>query len=125
MSVRFVTVRLNFANEQHRRAWEVLQQMRADENASYSDTITKALTLYSEIKDSGNAGIEKAGERIAGSVEKILRLTLPSFLSGVLLQGNMAPPTMPISEPGSENVSGEPESDTIPDEEIPWDYLGE
>lgn len=128
MSAKFVTVRLNLEKEQHRKAWEVLQHMRKEENASYSDTITKALAWYSDADGSWNVGIEgiveKAAERIAKSVERIVRLTLPSFLSGASLQGNMALPAMPVHESTSESALGEPKNDTIPDEEIPWDYLG-
>ncbi len=128
MSTKFVTVRLNFEKEQHVKAWEVLQHMSKEENASYSDTITKALAWYSEADGSWNDGIEevveKVGERIAESVERILRLTLPAFLSGASLQGNVVLPAMPVPESISESTHGEPKKDTIPDEEIPWDYLG-
>ena len=100
-----------------------------EENASYSDTITNALVWYSEADGSWNDGIEeiveKVGERIVESVERILRLTLPSFLSGASLQGNLVLQAMPIPESSSENAHGEPKGDTIPDDEIPWDYLGE
>ena len=58
MSTKFVTVRLNFEKEQHVKAWEVLQHMSKEENASYSDTITKALAWYSEADGSWNDGIE-------------------------------------------------------------------
>ena len=129
MSAKFVTVRLNFEKEQHRKAWEVLQRMRKEENASYSDTITKALAWYSEADGSWNDRIEgiveKVGERIVESVERILRLTLPSFLSGASLQGNMALPATSNPESRSESAPGETDNSTIPDEEIPWDYLGE
>ena len=128
MSVKFVTVRLNIEKKQHRKAWEVLQRMRKEENASYSDTITKVLACYSAADGSWNDGIEeiveKVGERIVESVERILRLKLPSFLSGASLQRNMALPAMPVPESTSESTLGEPKKDTIPDEEIPWDYLG-
>ena len=128
MSVKFVTVRLNFEKEQHRKAWEVLQRMSKEENASYSDTITKALAWNSEVNGSWNDGIEeiveKVGKRIVESVERILRLKLPSFLSGASIQGNMVLPAMPVPESTSESMLGEPKKDTIPDEEIPWDYLG-
>ena len=129
MSAKFVTVRLNFENKQHRKAWEVLQRMKKNENASYSDTITKALSWYSEADASrdieNNVTVEKVGERIAESVERILRLTLPSFLSGASLQGDIPLSVMPNPKSKSEIKHGEPDRDTIPDEEIPWDYLGE
>lgn len=130
MSVKFVTLRLNLDTEQHRRVWKYLIQQRAEKGQSYSDTITRVLiksveddeTCESDIADI----IRNSAEQIARETESILRMTMPAFLAGVCIQGGNASgsnESMPQSEQKEKAESSK--SYTIPDDEIPWDYLGE
>lgn len=53
-------------------------------------------------------------------------MTMPAFLAGVCVQGGYASESNESMLQSEQKVKVESsESDTIPDDEIPWDYLGE
>ena len=130
MSVKFVTLRLNLDTDQHRKVWEYLLQQRAERGQSYSDTITRVLIKSvedDEMSELNIAGIiRNSAEQIARETESILRMTMPAFLAGVCVQGGYASESNESMLQSEQKEKAESsESDTIPDDEIPWDYLGE
>lgn len=130
MSVKFVTLRLNLDTDQHRRVWKYLNQQRAERGQSYSDTITRV--LIKSVEDDGASELDIAGiirnsaEQIARETGNLLRMTMPAFLAGVCIQGGNASGSNESMLQSEQKEKAESlESDTIPDDEIPWDYLGE
>lgn len=128
MNTKVFSVRFNLEKNKYRRAWEILQKLREDEGWSYPESIAGALIAFMENhrKDEDEAISIKYAERIADTTEKILASTIPAFLSGLAVRGESATVAqVPISGNEAESPSNNAGTDTIPDDEIPWDYLGE
>ena len=58
--------------------------------------------------------------------EQMMKLALPAFFSGLAVQsGTAVLAQMPSAESEAKPSEEKNKPDTIPDDEIPWDYLGE
>ena len=69
--------------------------------------------------------LKQCTERIADEVERILQRTIPAFYAGIAANAGVGTPTREgTAAPVPMELTAD-ESDGIPDEEIPWDYLGE
>lgn len=130
MNARIINVRFNLDKEKHRQAWAVLQQLRQEKGWSYSESFSEALVAFmaSGIRDGQTE--EKIGrhyaEKIIATTEQMMRLALPAFFSGLAVQGGTAALARALTAEGeAEPASQDAKPDTIPDDEIPWDYLGE
>ena len=127
MNAKYITLRLNLDREPHRRAWQELQRRRLEEGYSYSDSIAHALmsaeapekVYETDVRDI----VRSCAEKIAAKTEAILRLTLPAFFAGAAF-GSGGTAVSPTDSLPRETEAGAAGKDTIPDEEIPWDYLG-
>ena len=65
-------------------------------------------------------------EKIIATTEQMMKLALPAFFSGLAVQsGTVALAQIPSADSEATPSEDENKPDTIPDEEIPWDYLGE
>lgn len=126
-----ITIRFNLAKPRHAKAWERLQKQRRLEEQSYSDSVIEALTA--EVKADGDGfateteTINHCAERIADEVGTILRRTIPAFCAGFAANGGvvMAKSEDAVAPAQQERSTEIAADDTIPDEEIPWEYLGE
>ena len=128
MNTKVFSVRFNLEKHKHRRAWEILQKLREDEGWSYPESIAEALIAFMENhrKEEDEAISIKYAERIADTTEKILASTIPAFLSGIAVRGgSVMLAQVTTAENEAESPSQNAGTDTIPDDEIPWDYLGE
>ena len=130
MNVKFITLRLNIEKEQHRRGLQILQKRRETKGGSYTDVILQALLRDEDSGRVKNPDVEiivrNCAERITAATDEMLRITLPSFFAGMTANGGFSPGTeVAIPPPPAQESETEAPSDTIPDEEIPWDYLGE
>lgn len=130
MNARIINVRFNLDKEKHRQAWEALQQLRQEKGWSYSESFSEALVAFMDNKIRDRRTEEEIGrsyaEKIISTTEQMMKLALPAFFSGLAVQsGTVA--LAQISSAGSEAKLSEEKNkpDTIPDDEIPWDYLGE
>ena len=130
MNARIINVRFNLDKEKHRQAWEALQQLRQEKGWSYSESFSEALVAFvaNGIKD-GRTEDEIGrhyAEKIIATTEQMMKLALPAFFSGLAVQsGTAVLAQMPSAESEAKPSEDENKSDTIPDDEIPWDYLGE
>ena len=130
MNSRIITVRFNTKREKHNRAWEALQWLRREKGYTYSEALAEALISFVEEKN-GNERAEETiakdcAERIARQTEAILKLTIPAFFTGAM--ASAGPESLIRQAADGAAVSPTPQSpgsDVIPDDEIPWDYLGE
>ena len=130
MSVKIFSIRLNLDKEKHRQAWEILQQLSNNKSWSYPDSISEALIALmakeTEHEKTEEEIVRSYADRIASATEKIIALTIPSFFAGLTVRGGTAAlASVPIPGNESEEQLKEAGTDTIPDDEIPWDYLGE
>ena len=130
MNARIINVRLNLNKEKHRQAWAVLQQLRQEKGWSYSESVSEALVVFmaNGIRDGRTE--EDIGrsyaEKIIAMTEQMMRLALPAFFSGLAVQGGAAAlGRAPTVDGEVELPAKDAEADPIPDDEIPWDYLGE
>ena len=130
MNARIINVRLNLNKEKHRQAWAVLQQLRQEKGWSYSESFSEALVVFmaNGIRDGRTE--EDIGrsyaEKIIAMTEQMMRLALPAFFSGLAVQGGAAALVRaPTADSEAELPEKDTEADPIPDDEIPWDYLGE
>lgn len=130
MNARIINVRFNLDKEKHRQAWAALQQLRQEKGWSYSESFSEALVAFmaNGIRDEWTE--EDIGrsyaEKIITMTEQMMKLTLPAFFSGLAVQGGTAAlARAPTAEGEAEPSSQDAKPDTIPDDEIPWDYLGE
>lgn len=130
MNARIINVRFNLDKEKHRQAWAALQQLRQEKGWSYSESFSEALVAFmaNGIRDERTE--EHIGrsyaEKIITMTEQMMKLTLPAFFSGLAVQGGTAVlAQMPSAESEARLSEDKNEPDTIPDDEIPWDYLGE
>lgn len=130
MNARIINVRFNLDKEKHRQAWAALQQLRQEKGWSYSESFSEALIAFmaNGIRDERTE--EDIGrsyaEKIITMTEQMMKLTLPAFFSGLAVQaGTAALARAPTAEGEAEPSEEKSKSDTIPDDEIPWDYLGE
>ena len=130
MNARIINVRFNLDKEKHRRAWAALQQLREEKGWSYSESFSEALVAIMDNKIRDGRTEEEIGrsyaEKIIAMTEQMMKLTLPAFFSGLAMQGGtVALAQMPSADSEATPSEDENKSDTIPDDEIPWDYLGE
>ena len=130
MNARIINVRFNLDKAKHRQAWAALQQLRQEKGWSYSESFSEALVAYmaNGIRDGRTE--EEIGrhyaEKIIATTEQIMKLALPAFFSGLAVQGGtVASAKIPSAESEAKPSEEKKEPDTIPDDEIPWDYLGE
>lgn len=130
MNARIINVRFNLDKEKHRQAWAALQQLRQEKGWSYSESFSEALVAFvaNGIKDGRTE--EDIGrsyaEKIIATTERMMKLALPAFFTGLAVQGGTAAlARAPTAEGEAEPSSQDAKPDTIPDDEIPWDYLGE
>lgn len=130
MNARIINVRFNLDKEKHRQAWAALQQLRQEKGWSYSESFSEALVAFmaNGIRDGRTE--EEIGrsyaEKIIATTEQIMKLALPAFFSGLAVQGGtVASAKIPSAESEAKPSEKKNEPDTIPDDEIPWDYLGE
>jgi len=130
VNARIINVRFNLDKEKHRQAWEALQQLRQEKGWSYSESFSEALVVFMDNKIRDRRTEEEIGrsyaEKIIATTEQMMKLALPAFFSGLAVQsGTVALAQIPSA--GSEAKPSEEKNkpDTIPDDEIPWDYLGE
>lgn len=130
MNARIINVRFNLDKEKHRQAWAALQQLRQEKGWSYSESFSEALVAFmtNGIRD-GRTEDEIGrhyAEKIIATTEQMMKLALPAFFSGLAMQGGtVALAQMPSTKSEAKPSEDENKSDTIPDDEIPWDYLGE
>lgn len=130
MNARIINVRFNLDKEKHRQAWAALQQLRQEKGWSYSESFSEALVAFMGNGISDRRTEEEIGrryaEKIIATTERMMKLALPAFFSGLAVQGGtVALARAPTAEGEMEPSSQDTKSDTIPDDEIPWDYLGE
>ena len=130
MNARIINVRFNLDKEKHRQAWAALQQLRQEKGWSYSESFSEALVAFmtNGIRDERTE--EEIGrryaEKIIAMMEQMMKLALPAFFSGLALQGDtVALAQMQPAESEAKPSEEKNKQDTIPDDEIPWDYLGE
>ena len=130
MNARIINVRFNLDKEKHRQAWAALQQLRQEKGWSYSESFSEALVAFmaNGIRDGRTE--EQIGrsyaETISATTEQMMKLALPAFFSGLAVQGGTAAlARAPTAEGEAEPSPQDAKPDTIPDDEIPWDYLGE
>ena len=130
MNARIINVRFNLDKEKHRQAWAALQQLRQEKGWSYSESFSEALVAFmaNGIRDERTE--EEIGrryaEKIIATTERMMKLALPAFFSGLAVQGGTAAlARAPTAEGEAAQSPQEAKPDTIPDDEIPWDYLGE
>ena len=130
MNARIINVRFNLDKEKHRQAWAALQQLRQEKGWSYSESFSEALVAFiaNGIRDGRTE--EEIGrsyaEKIIATTEQMMKLALPAFFSGLAVQsGTAVLAQMPSAESESKPSEEKNKPDTIPDDEIPWDYLGE
>ena len=65
-------------------------------------------------------------EKIIATTVQMMKLALPAFFTGLALQGGTVALEQIQSAKSEAKLSEDKnEPDTIPDDEIPWDYLGE
>ena len=130
MALKFVTLRFNMEKKQHRHALEMLRQRHDNEGCSYPDVVLQALLHNVEEgieKKHGEVSIDQSSvEKITTATEEMLRKTLLPLFTKMSAQSGMLPtePPIAVSSPEQE-ANGESEYDIIPDDEIPWDYLGD
>ena len=130
MNARIINVRFNLDKEKHRQAWAALQQLRQEKGWSYSESFSEALVAFmaNGIRDGRTE--EEIGrsyaEKIIATTEQIMKLALPAFFSGLAVQGGTAALARAATAEGEAEPSmQDAKPDIIPDDEIPWDYLGE
>ena len=130
MNARIINVRFNLDKEKHRQAWAALQQLRQEKGWSYSESFSEALVAFmtNGIRD-GRTEDEIGrhyAEKIIATTEQMMKLALPAFFSGLAMQGGtVSLAQVPSTKSEAKPSEDENKSDTIPDDEIPWDYLGE
>jgi len=127
---RVINVRFNLDKEKHRQAWEALRQLRQEKGWSYSESFSEALVAFMASDNARERTEEEiardCAERIISMAEQMMKLVLPAFLSGLTVQGGTAAlARAPTPGDESEAPAKDAATDTIPDDEIPWDYLGE
>ena len=130
MNARIINVRFNLDKEKHRQAWEALQQLRQEKGWSYSESFSEALVAFMDNKIRDRRTEEEIGrsyaEKIIATTEQMMKLALPAFFSGLAMQGGTAAlARVSTAESKAETFQQDAKPDTIPDDEIPWDYLGE
>ena len=130
MNARIINVRFNLDKEKHRQAWAALQQLREEKGWSYSESFSEALVAFMDNKIRDRRTEEEIGrsyaEKIIATTEQMMKLALPAFFSGLAVQGGtVASAKIPSAESEAKPSEKKNEPDTIPDDEIPWDYLGE
>ena len=130
MNARIINVRFNLDKEKHRQAWAALQHLRQERGWSYSESFSEALVAFmaNGIRDGRTEeGIGRSyAEKIIATTEQMMKLALPAFFSGLAVQGGTAAlARAPTAEGEAEPSPQDAKPDTIPDDEIPWDYLGE
>ena len=129
MNARIFHVRFNLDKEKHRQAWAALQRLQKEKGWSYSESFSEALVAYMANGIRDDRTEEEIGrqyaEKIIGMTEQMMKLALPAFLSGLAVQGGTAAlARAPTAEGEAEPSAPDAKPDTIPDDEIPWDYLG-
>lgn len=130
MALKFVTLRFNIEKGRHRQALEILRERRDSEGCSYTDVVLQALLRDADdstAKKHDEVSIDKSSvEKITAATEEILRKTFLPLFTKLPAQSDIPQAKLPIavSSP-EEEVNGEAENDMIPDDEIPWDYLGD
>ena len=130
MNTKILSIRLNLDRDKDRQVWHALHQLRLEKGWSYSETFLRAMDVFlsslnTQIRTEEEIGRSYA-EKIMSMTQEALRLALPAFLSGFAVQGGMAYPAhVPLPADDVKRPGKEAGEDTIPDDEIPWDYLGE
>ena len=129
MNARIFHVRFNLDKEKHRQAWAALQRLQKEKGWSYSESFSEALVAYMANGIRDDRTEEEIGrqyaEKIIGMTEQMMKLALPAFLSGLAVQGGTAAlARAPTAEGEAEPSAPDAKADIIPDDEIPWDYLG-
>ena len=122
-------MRFNLDKEKHRQAWAALQRLQQEKGWSYSESFSEALVAYMANGFRDDRTEEEIGrhyaEKIIGMTEQMMKLALPAFLSGLAVQGGTAAlARAPTAEGEAEPSAPDAKADIIPDDEIPWDYLG-
>ena len=130
MNARIFHVRFNLDKEKHRQAWAALQRLQKEKGWSYSESFSEALVAYMANGIRDDRTEEEIGrqyaEKIIGMTEQMMKLALPAFLSGLAVQGGTAALARALTAEGEAEPSmQDAKPDIIPDDEIPWDYLGE
>ena len=125
MSVQYITLRLNTEKDQHRRIWEALRKRRDSEGCSYSNVLLQALARDIE-RDATNEGsiLQNCAERITTAAIEMLQSKLSAFMDGLAVGTSIPAATLPRTSLQAEELKQENDDDMIPDDEIPWDYLG-
>ena len=130
MNARIINVRFNLDKEKHRQTWAALQRLRQEKGWSYSESFSEALVAFMANGIRDERSEEEIGrsyaEKIVTTTEQMMKLALPAFFSGLAVQGGTAAlARAPTAEGEAEPSPQDAKPDTIPDDEIPWDYLGE
>ena len=110
--VTYLRVRLHMQDE------ETMVQYLSDEEPAPCEVVDLSDRTEEEIG-------RQYAEKIIGMTEQMMKLALPAFLSGLAVQGGTAAlARAPTAEGEAEPSAPDAKPDTIPDDEIPWDYLG-
>ena len=107
-----------------------MQLLRQEKGWSYSESFSEALVAFMDNKIRNGRTEEEIGrsyaEKIIATTEQMMKLALPAFFSGLAVQsGTAVLAQMPSAESEAKPSEEKNKPDTIPDDEIPWDYLGE
>ena len=108
----------------------VLQQLREEKGWSYSESFSETLVAFMASGNGYEQTEEEIGrryaERIINMTEQMMKLSMPAFFSGLAVQDStLAMAQMPAAESETKPSEDKNELDTIPDDEIPCNYLGE
>ncbi len=130
-----IHLRFYMNRELHKKAWEILRGLDRDRFLSYVDMVSYALVAIEDYErmtkqmaeqDKNEQLVREYAERIAVSTENIMKHTIPSFLTGSLLSSAKGAVESDSSDGCSiQDTEDTSTSNTIPEDEIDWDFLGE
>ena len=135
-NIRSTNIRFNLDNEQHRQAWQLLQDRDKKEYPSYSQAVVDALNHHLKEGDSGGLDWTSLDEHLSGLISKVVEHAVgdvvermqPSFLAGYMAcAGSMNPVLISnhIALPESVRDEGADGTEEMIDEDIDFDFLGQ
>lgn len=125
MNTKVIHIRFNLDKERHRRAWDELERMCRERSWSYSNAVIEALLSCDSPRIPEETVQQDNVRQIVDGVRECLLVMLPAFVAGASTRGATPLPEQQEQTARLEANAEAQKTDTIPDEEIPWDYLGE